>query len=148
MKNFSFTLANVAKYRDQLLSSAQNEVAHINAALEKQIEMEQQNRQQYQDTCEVYKQQQKIGLRPQMMQYYTDYLNKLDKHFAVLKKEREVLERKRRTAIDKMVKAKVDMASLEKLEEKERSAYQKAVAKETEREVEEFVVYTRTIAKL
>lgn len=148
MKNFSFTLANVAKYRDQLLSSAQNEVAHINAALEKQIEMEQQNRQQYQDTCEIYKQQQKVGLRPQMMQYYTDYLNKLDKHFAVLKKEREVLERKRRTAIDKMVKAKVDMASLEKLEEKERSAYQKAVAKETEREVEEFVVYTRTIAKL
>lgn len=147
MKNFSFTLANVAKYRNQLLSSAQNEVAHINAAIEKQMESERLNRQQYEDTYEIYKQQQKIGLRPQMMQYYTEYLNKLDKQYMVLQKEREVLERKRRMAIDKMIKAKVDIASLEKLEEKELSDYQKAVAKETEREVEEFVVYTRTMAK-
>lgn len=147
MKSFSFTLKNVLKYRNQLLSNAQNEVANLNLAMEKHSELEKANRQEYQDTNAIFKQKQLGGVRPQMMQYYTEYLNQLNKRYAVLQKEREVLERRRHAAIDKMVRVKVDIASLEKLQEKELAEYQKAVAKEAERAVEEFVVYTRTVTE-
>lgn len=81
------------------------------------------------------------------MLYYNDYLNKLHDEENILKRREQAMQREKKAATDKVLSFKVEVAALEKLKEKEWTAYRAQAAKEEERAVEEFVVYGRVASR-
>ena len=143
MKKFQFSLESVMGYKEQLLSAAKAEVAKINYEIA-QLEIEEENlKNEFIQSENNMQEQSRRGITPQMIAYYRNYQENLRRMQQTLEKKKHGLFRERDRSINKMTKMNIEVKSLEKLKEKEWKTYQAASAKEQERIVEEFTVFTR-----
>ena len=147
MKNFHFSLESVLKYKNKLLNNAMGDLGRVTKALNQILEEVKEVQQTYQEQKENYEQSRLRGVTPQVMLYYNDYLNKLHDEENILKRREQAMQREKKAATDKVLSFKVEVAALEKLKEKEWTAYRAQAAKEEERAVEEFVVYGRVASR-
>ena len=139
MKKFSFSLQNVLDYKNQYLDETKNEYASAAADVNKQQEAVMELENMYAATNNEYNEKKSEGIGISDMLRYDTYLQRLEaeikREMKVLRELEEILEEK----FNAMVKAKQEVASLDKLREKRYSAYAYRVQKQEELLIEEFV---------
>lgn len=139
MKKFKFSLETVLSYKLQVLDSLQAEHAAIIASVHVQEEKLIQLRREYDAYSLEYHQRCADGLEMREVLSYQAGLRarerEIEQEAAALGELKKQEELKR----GEVVVAKQDTSSLEKLQDKKRSAYNAAVTKHDEQFIEEFV---------
>ena len=139
MKKFRFSLATVLDYKQQLLEALQGEHAVLLARVREQETLLQSIWDEYHDYNDEFCERKMTGLPITDAVIYQNGLRVLE---ARIQRETDRLEQLRRQEELKraqVVEARKDTASLEKLRDKKRSAYDKEVSRAEERLIEEFV---------
>lgn len=139
MKKFSFSLDKVLDYKQQLLEAVQAEHAAAIAAVQRQEAVLQEAWRDYRAYNEDFCESKKNGLLITEALFYERRLRAMEER---IHKETEKLDSLRQVEEQKrsaVVEMKKETASLEKLKEKKRNTYQKAVQKSEEAFIEEFV---------
>ena len=139
MKKFRFSLATVLDYKQQLLEALQGEHAVLLARVREQETFLQSIWDEYHDYNDEFCERKMTGLPITDAVIYQNGLRVLE---ARIQRETDRLEQLRRQEELKraqVVEARKDTASLEKLRDKKRSAYDKEVSRAEERLIEEFV---------
>lgn len=139
MKKFSFSLARLKKFREQILETEKNTLGRLRvelAELQRELEdilnlIEQANEQLRQSYVE--------GTMPRQIALKKRYIatrqqEAAEKRAAIAKKQQAVEKQ-----LQVVIAATKDVATLEKLEEHQIEAYRAAELKETELFIEEFV---------
>ena len=139
MKKFSFSLQNVLDFKNQYLDSAKNEYSSAMADVTKQQEVIMRLEDMYARTNNEYNEKKSEGLGISDMLRYDSYLQRItaeiEGEIVKLHELEEILEEK----FNIMVKAKQEVASLDKLREKRYDAYNYEMQKQEELFIEEFV---------
>lgn len=139
MKKFSFSLQNVLDFKNQYLDSAKNEYSSAMADVTKQQEVIMRLEDMYARTNNEYNEKKSEGLGISDMLRYDSYLQRItaeiEGEIVKLHELEEILEEK----FNIMVKAKQEVASLDKLREKRYDAYNYEMQKQEELLIEEFV---------
>lgn len=139
MKKFSFSLQNVLDFKNQYLDSAKNEYSSAMADVTKQQEVIMRLEDMYARTNNEYNEKKYEGLGISDMLRYDSYLQRItaeiESEIVKLHELEEILEEK----FNIMVKAKQEVASLDKLREKRYDAYNYEMQKQEELFIEEFV---------
>lgn len=139
MKKFKFSLEMVLNYKQQVLEALQGEHAAALSRLREQEQLLERMWQEYREYNEEYCEKKAAGMTISEALSYQSGLRVLESH---IQKETEQLERFRKDEErkrERVVEARKETASIEKLREKKLGAYQKAVAKSEELFIEEFV---------
>ena len=131
MKKFKFGLDTVLSYKQQVLDALQGEHAAILARVHRQETLVEECWQRYRAYNEDYRDRAREGLA----------ITEIQQETAKLQALREAAEKKR----EEVVEARKETSSIEKLREKKRADYNKALAKSEEQAIEEFVSMTRVI---
>lgn len=143
MKKFSFSLDKVLDYKQQMLESVRAEHAIALAQMHQQEDVVQEAWNGYRLYNQEFCESKKTGLLITEALFYESRLRameaKIQQETNHLVKLREIEEQKRNVVIE----VKQETASLEKLKEKKMDLYQKAVQKNEEAFIEEFVSNTR-----
>ncbi len=139
MKKFKFSLETVLSYKLQVLDSLQAEHAAVIAQVHDQEEKLTELHRAYEAYSLEYRQRCADGLEIREVLSYQAGLRarerEIEQETAALSELRKQEEQKR----SEVVAAKQDTSSLEKLQDKKRSAYNAAVTKHDEQFIEEFV---------
>lgn len=146
MKKFKFSLDTVLSYKQQVLEALQGEHALALAAVREQEERLENLWQEYRDYNAEYRHRAEEGLLLTEALMYQNGLRAAEQGIqreTARLKELQAEEEKRR---EKVVEAKKDTSSIEKLKEKKLDAYHKAEAKSEEAFIEEFVSTMRVNA--
>lgn len=139
MKKFKFSLEMVLNYKQQVLEALQGEHAAALSRLREQEQLLERMWQEYRAYNEEYCEKKTAGMTISEALSYQSGLRVLESQ---IQKETEQLERFRKDEErkrERVVEARKETASIEKLREKKLGAYQKAVAKSEELFIEEFV---------
>lgn len=148
MKKFFFTLDTVLNYKEQVLDSLKGEHARILAKVrecEREIEKLEQL---HQDCTAEFRKNQMDGIKISEIHTYENYLESLG---IKIRQKREVLARlkaQEEAKRNEVVEAKKETSSIDKLKDRKREEYNKAVQKEDEQFIEEFVTTRNAMAKL
>lgn len=145
MKKFRFPLDTVLSYKQQVLDALRGEHAAILAEVHTQEEWVEHLWQEYRAYSEEYRQRSAEGLVMTEALMYQTGLRSIERE---IQRETEKLEALREAAEKKreeVVEARKETSSIEKLREKKRTDYDKALAKSEEQAIEEFVSMTRVI---
>lgn len=148
MKKFFFSLGTVLTYKEQILENLKGEHAGVIAKLrecEREIEaLEKQHRE-----CTIQFNERKMqGMKISDIHTYEHYLEALGLKIRDKQEELEVWKRREEEKREQVVEAKKETSSIEKLKEKKQKEYNKAVQKEEENFIEEFVSTKNAMAKL
>jgi flagellar FliJ protein len=146
MKKFQFSLESVLSYKDQVLDALQGEHALLIAKVREQEERVEQLQQEYRSCNEEYRTRKQEGMTVLDATSYQRWLRTLEHE---IRQETQTLEERKLEAEQKreeVVGAKMETSSLEKLKDKKRSDYLKAIQKSDELFVEEFVSGARARA--
>lgn len=146
MKKFKFSLDTVLSYKQQVLEALQGEHALALAAVREQEALLENLWQEYRDYNAEYRHRAEEGLLLTEALMYQNGLRAAEREIqreTARLKELQAEEEKRR---EKVVEAKKDTSSIEKLKEKKLDAYHKAEAKSEEAFIEEFVSTMRVNA--
>ncbi len=139
MKKFKFSLEMVLNYKQQVLEALQGEHAAALSRLREQEQLLERMWQEYREYNEEYCEKKAAGMTISEALSYQSGLRVLESQ---IQKETEQLERFRKDEErkrERVVEARKETASIEKLREKKLGAYQKAMAKSEELFIEEFV---------
>lgn len=139
MKKFKFSLEMVLNYKQQVLEALQGEHAAALSRLREQEQLLERMWQEYREYNEEYCEKKAAGMTISEALSYQSGLRVVESR---IQKETEQLERFRKDEErkrERVVEARKETASIEKLREKKLGAYQKAVAKSEELFIEEFV---------
>ena len=139
MKKFKFSLEMVLNYKQQVLEALQGEHAAALSRLREQEQLLERMWQEYREYNEEYCEKKAAGMTISEALSYQSGLRVLESQ---IQKETEQLERFRKDEErkrERVVEARKESASIEKLREKKLGAYQKAMAKSEELFIEEFV---------
>ena len=146
MKKFKFNLETVLKYRGMIEEREKNQMAKLNSEmilLENQLT---QLREGYRNEVAEFEQATQTGVKVQEILGRQLIIANIE--YAIESKLNEIKAHQRlisrQTAV--VVKATQDSKTIEKLKEKSLKNYDKEVAKETEKFIEEFVSY-KTLRK-
>lgn len=139
MKKFVFSLDKVLNYKNQVLDSLLSEQAAILAEVKQQEKKIEGLREQYTQCCRELNKRQLDGMIVGAIYAYENYLEILDYQVKEEQKVLLVLKQKEAVKREQVIEARKETASLDKLKEKKEIEYNKAVQKEEERFVEEFV---------
>lgn len=143
MKKFHFSLDTVLAYKEQILDSLKAEYAAAQGRVHAQEEVLAAVWQQYRAYNEEYRVRKAEGMTIADATFYQTGLRSLELE---IQRETDLLEKLKAEAEEKreqMVEAKVDTSSLEKLRGKKLDLYQKAVQKDEELLIDEFVSAAR-----
>jgi flagellar FliJ protein len=144
MNKFHFSLETVLSYKDQVLESLQNEHALLLAKVHQQEAVIDDLREQYQACNEEYRTKKQEGMTILDATVYQQGLRSLEAEIQQETKRLEEFKEEAEKKRKEVVEAKIGTSSLEKLKEQKLSDYQKAVQKNEELQVEEFVSATRS----
>ena len=134
MKKFQFSLETVLRYKEQVLESLQNEYAAAAQRVREQEALLRQTEGRYRDLNQEFRTAAEEGITiADAMGYETG--------LRVLEKEIQAQEKRL-----KMVAARQETASLEKLRDHKLEDYQKMVQKQEEQFIDELVSTTRVMA--
>lgn len=146
MKKFKFSLDTVLSYKQQVLDALQGEYAEAMALVHAQEALLADLWQEYRDCDREYHQRAEQGLLITDALMYQSALRASELTIQRETKRLEQLEAEAEKRREKMVEAKKEASSIEKLREKKLDAYHKAEAKSEELFIEEFVSSTRAHA--
>lgn len=148
MKKFFFSLNTVLNYKEQILESLRSE--HVRSlqkvrACEAEIE---QLEQQHKDCVEEFEDNKRTGIAISRIKTYEGYLESLSVRILKKQEQLEVLKAEELQKRNRMIEAKKESASIQKLKEKKYQEYQKQEQKAQELFIEEFVSSRNAAAKL
>lgn len=144
MKKFKFSLDTVLSYKQQVLGVLQGEYAEAMAQVHAQEAVLEKLWKDYRDCNEDYRDQAMEGMPITDALMYQNALRAAEQEIQRETKRLEELQAEAERRREKMVDAKKETSSIEKLREKKLDAYHKAEAKSEEQFVEEFVNFART----
>ena len=146
MKKFKFSLDTVLSYKQQVLDALQGEYAEAMAQVHAQEAVLEGLWQEYRNCNEEYRERAQEGMPITDALMYQNSLRACEQEIQRETKRLEELEAEAERRREKMVEAKKETSSIEKLREKKLDAYHKAEAKSEELFIEEFVSATRANA--
>lgn len=148
MKKFFFALDTVLNYKEQVLDGLKAEHARILAKVrecEQAIErLEEEHR-----ACTLELREHKMeGMTIREIHGYENYLEALDIKIRIKQEQLKKLMEQEEAKRNEVVEAKKETSSIDKLKEKKKAEYDKAVQKEEEKFIEEFVATKSAMAKI
>ena len=143
MKKFKFSLDTVLVYKQQILDALKGEHAAILAQVREQEEILDGVWMHYRACNEEYRERKITGLTITEATLYQNGLRALELGIQRETDKLELLRRKEEAKRNEVVEAKKDTSSLEKLREKKLDLYNKAIQKDEETVLEEFVTTAR-----
>lgn len=139
MKKFNFALDGILSYKNQMLEGVKAEYNKVLLEVTNQEEKIMNLRNQFQQNNLTYNTLKKNGMNVVEAVYYSNYLRDIEKTIMLeenqLKELKKIEIRKR----EKLVEAKIETSSIEKLKEKKHIEYNKEIAKIEEISIEELV---------
>ena len=145
MKKFKFSLDTVLSYKQQVLGVLQGEYAEAMAQVHAQEALLEKLWREYRDCNEDYRDQAMEGMPITDALMYQSALRAAEQEIQLETKHLEELQAEAEKRREKMVEAKKETSSIEKLREKKLDAYHKEEAKNEELFIEEFVSSTRAV---
>lgn len=143
MKKFKFSLDTVLSYKQQALGALQGEYAEAMAQVRAQEAVLEKLWREYRDCNEDYRDRALEGMPITDALMYQSALRACELEIQRETERLEELQAEAEKRREKMVDAKKETSSIEKLREKKLDAYHKAEAKSEELFIEEFVSSTR-----
>lgn len=148
MKKFFFSLDTVLTYKEQILENLKGEHARIIAKV-KECEMEiEALEKEHRDCNAEFNRNRFNGMKISDIRTYEHYLESLGLKIKDKQEQLAVWQKREEEKRDEVVEAKKETSSIEKLKEKKQKEYDKAVQKEEENFIEEFVSTKNAMAKL
>lgn len=147
MKKFNFTLETVLNYKAQSENNLRSEHAAILQRVHRQEQKIEELREKEQQTREEMNQKRSDGFNVLQMQTFERYLNYLK---GELKKELRIYSELKKEEEEKrvaLIAARTETKSIDKLKEKRLLEYKKAVAKQEEQDIEEFISHQGSVAR-
>ena len=139
MKKFQFSLDSVLSYKQQVLDALKGEHAEILAQVRAQEDVLEAVWQEYRDCNEEYSQRKAQGMTITDALVYQNGLRVLERNIQRETDKLEELRKKEEKKRQEVVDAKIDTSSIEKLKEHKLEDYNKAVRKDEEKLLDEFV---------
>ena len=139
MKKFKFSLDTVLSYNQQVLEALQGEHALALAAVREQETLLEDLWQEYREYNAEYRRRAEEGLVLTEALMYQNGLRAAEQEIQRQTQRLEELRAEEEKKRERVVEAKKDTSSIEKLKEKKLDAYHKAEAKSEEAFIEEFV---------
>ena len=139
MKKFQFSLDSVLSYKQQVLDSLKGEHAEILAQVRAQEDVLERAWQEYRDCDEEYSRRKAEGITINDALVYQNGLRVLERNIQRETDKLDELRRKEEKKRQEVVNAKIDTSSIEKLREHKLEDYNKAVQKDEEKLIDEFV---------
>ena len=146
MKKFKFSLDTVLSYKQQVLEALQGEHALALAAVREQEALLENLWQEYRDYNAEYRRRAEEGLPLTEALMYQNGLRAAEREIQQETARLEELRAEEEKRREKVVEAKKDTSSIEKLKEKKLDDYHRAEAKSEEAFIEEFVSTMRVNA--
>jgi len=146
MKKFKFSLETVLDYKNQVLSSLQNEHGTILAQLHRQEEVLQNLQNQYYEADDEFTQRKMEGMSIIDALSYEQYLRAMERQLYNEAKILEEIKQAEEAKRNQVIAAKQDTSSIEKLKEKKLEAYRKEVQKIEEANLEDFISTARIMS--
>ena len=146
MKKFKFSLDTVLSYKQQVLEALQGEHALALAAVREQETLLEDLWQEYREYNAEYRRRAEEGLVLTEALMYQNGLRAAEQEIQRETQRLEELRAEEEKRREKVIEAKKDTSSIEKLREKKLDAYHKAEAKSEEAFIEEFVSTMRVNA--
>ena len=147
MKKFKFSLDTVLSYKQQVLDALQGEYAQAMAEVHAQEALLETLWQTYRNYSEEYRNRSREGIPMTEVLMYQSALRAGEQTIQRETKRLEELEAEAERRREKMVDAKKETSSIEKLKERKLDDYHKAEAKSEELFIEEFVSSARARAE-
>ena len=147
MKKFMFSLDTVLSYKQQVLGVLQGEYAEAMAQVHAQEALLEKLWREYRDCNEDYRDQAMEGMPITDAMMYQSALRAAELEIQRETKRLEELQAEAERRREKMVEAKKETSSIEKLREKKLDAYNKAVQKSEEAMIDELVSTKRVMAE-
>lgn len=148
MKKFFFSLDTVLSYKQQVLDSLKAEHARILMKVRECEDAIEKLEAEHRRCVLEFRECRLNGMKISDIHTYENYLEalglKIRRKYEELAKLREKEEAKR----SEVVEAKKETSSIDKLKEKKFKEYEKAVQKEEEQFIEEFVATKRAMARI
>ena len=139
MKKFQFSLDSVLSYKQQALDALKGEHAEILAQVHVQEDVLERAWQEYRDCNEEYSQRKAEGMTITDALVYQNGLRVLERNIQRETDKLEELRKKEEKKRQEVVAAKIDTSSIEKLREHKLEDYNKAVQKDEEKLIDEFI---------
>jgi flagellar FliJ protein len=139
LKKFKFSLDTVLSYKQQVLEALQGEHALALAAVREQETLLEDLWQEYREYNAEYRRRAEEGLVLTEALMYQNGLRAAEQEIQRQTQRLEELRAEEEKKRERVVEAKKDTSSIEKLKEKKLDAYHKAEAKSEEAFIEEFV---------
>lgn len=146
MKKFKFPLDTVLTYKQQVLDALRGEHAAVLAQLHEQEDILEQIWQRYNSYNQEYRERKSTGMTIVDATLYQNGLRALELEIQRETVRLEKLQKQEEEKRSQVVEAKKDTSSLEKLKEKKLDSYQKAVQKNEETLIDEFISTARANA--
>ena len=148
MKKFQFSLDSVLSYKEQVLDSLKIEHSAIMAEVRAQEDVLEAVWQEYRDCDAEYSQRKAEGMTISDALVYQNGLRVLERDIQRETDKLEELRKKEEAKRQEVVDAKIDTSSIEKLKEHKLEDYNKAVQKDEEKLIDEFVSSARARANI
>ncbi len=148
MKKFFFSLDTVLNYKEQVLDGLKAEHAKILVKVrecERAIEMMEE---EHRRCAAEFQENRARGMKISDIHTYENYLEAMGLRIRRKNEELAKLKEKEEAKREEVVEAKKETSSLDKLKEKKRQEYDKAVQKEEEQFIEEFVTTRKAMARI
>lgn len=139
MKKFKFSLEVVLSYKRQMEDAVRAEHAAVLAKVREQEAVVDVLNQEYSDYNEEFRQAKMDGITIADAMFYQNGLRALEIDIQHETQKLEAVRKKEEEKREAVVEAKKEVSTLEKLREKKYESYQKAVEKDDEQFIEEFV---------
>lgn len=148
MKKFAFSLDTVLRYKEQVLESLRGEHARILARV-RQCEREIEDLERERRTCAgKLEAGRREGMSIQDIRTYSNYWDGLGVRIRDKQEELTMIQEEEEKKRQEVVEAKKETSSIEKLKEHKLEEYNKAVQKQEEQFIEEFVSTKNAMEKL
>ena len=148
MKKFKFSLDSVLSYKQQVLDALKGEHAAILAEVRAQEEVLEAVWQEYRGCDAEYSRRKAEGITITDAMVYQNGLRVLERNIQRETEKLEELRKKEEAKRQEVVDAKIDTSSIEKLREHKLEDYNKAVQKDEEKLIDEFVSSARARASI
>ena len=146
MKKFQFSLETVLSYKKQVLDAQQAEHATILSAVRNQEAHIKRLKEEYAAYAEQYRARCATGMGITDVRMYQAGLRAREREMQQEAEKLTHLRKQEEAKRNEVIAAKQDASSIEKLREKQLTAYHAAAAKSEEQSIEEFVSMKRCTA--
>lgn len=145
MKKFNFSLQKILEIKEQILNNLKSELNNFNQQL-KTIDFEIKSIfERYSEINKEFNEKSSVSITIGEMAYYKMYMNSMLKNIEKKEDEKIVLNKKIESKRREIINMNMEIASYEKLSEKEYAKYNECVMKSEEIFIDEFVSNARIL---